>query len=313
MYLAPKKLRRGSRIAIVAPASSIHPDQLSEGLDIIREIGLIPVLGPCVKNLRSINEFSAPLQDRVDELNWAFKAQEISAVICALGGLGSASTLPHLDYDVIRASRKPFLGRSDITALNSGILKHAGLITFNCQTPSIKLDAGENYRISQSQSFIKTLELLMSDQNWGSAPFSNNPFVPRTVNGGFTQGLAMGGNADTFTRLIGTPHLYDLEGSILFIEDVHKSAEGIAREFLHMKLAGILDMVAGVVIGEFQDEKKAEGPSIEEVIQEYFYNGPPCVYGYPFSHGPIVAPIPIGASCTLDADSCEVSFDFCMS
>ena len=312
-YVAPKKIRRGSKVAIVAPASKVHTDQLLEGVDLLKEIGLVPVLGPCVKSLKSDGMHSAPLMDRVAELNWAFSNPENSAVLCALGGMGSAGVLPYLDYDVIRRSRKPLLGRSDITALNCGLLKHAGLISINGQTPSIKVKKGEKYRISQSESFLLTLELMMSGENWGTTPFHNNPHIPLTVHPGTACGHVIGGNADTFTRLIGTPYFPDFQGSILFIEDIHKSTESLAREFLHLKLAGILQQVAGVVIGEFQDVKEEDEPDVEDVIQEYFADcGIPCVYGYPFSHGPVVAPIPVGAMCSMDADSGIISFDFMM-
>jgi len=311
-YLPPKRIRRGSKVAIVAPSGPVYTDRLLEGLDIIREVGLVPVLGPCVKNLKSDGMHSAPLEDRVNELNWAFGTPEFSAVICAIGGMGSSGVLPYLNYDMIQKSRKPLLGRSDITSLHTGILKHAGLITINGQTPSIKLDQGEKFRVSQSESFIRTLELMMSDDPWESTPFAYNPHIPRTISPGSASGHAIGGNADTFTRLIGTPYFPDVRGAILFLEDVHRSTEGLAREFLQMKLAGILDQVSGIVIGEFLDGIEGNEPKVEDVLQEYFADGPPCVYGYPFSHGPVVAPIPIGAQCNLDADTGLISFDFTM-
>lgn len=310
-YTFPKRIRRGSKVAIVAPSSSVHADRLLEGLDIIREEGLVPILGPCVKSLKSDGMHSAPVKDRVNELNWAFSNPEISAVICAIGGVGSAAVLPYLDYNVIKRSRKPLLGRSDITALNFGILKKTGLISVNGQTPSITLDKGDAFRESQSESFAETLRLMMSDQPWESAPFYRNPHIPRTVSPGSASGHAIGGNSDTFTRLIGTEYFPDIDGAILFIEDVHKSCEFLAREFLQLKLSGIIDRLSGVVIGEFQDLKESKS-TVEDVIQEYFSDGPPCVYGYPFSHGPVVAPIPVGSHCNLDADSGLITFDFSM-
>lgn len=312
MYLAPRKLRRGSRVAIVAPASPIHSDRLMEGLDILREVGLIPILGPCVKNLRTEGCSSAPLKDRVDELNWAFGAPEISGVICALGGEGSAALLPHLDYDMIRSSRKPFLGRSDITALNTGLLTHAGLISINGQTPSIHVDRGEQVRKNEAESFFHTLRLMMSDQPWGSQPFDKAINMPRTVSPGTASGIAVGGNLDTFTRLFGTPHMHDLQGTIVFIEDVHKGGTVLDREFLHLQLAGVMETVSGFVIGEFQDSGKDSKINVEDAVQKYFSDGIPCCFGHPFSHGSVVAPIPIGAQCNMNADACEVSFDFSM-
>lgn len=312
MYIPPKRLQKGSRVAIVAPASPAHPDRLMEGLDIIKECGLIPILGPCVKNVRTDQHSSAPLKDRVDELMWAFSSPELAAVICTNGGEGSAALLPYLDYDLIRASRKPLLGRSDISALNSGILSHAGLISFSGQTPSIHLDKGEAVRRSECDSLFMTLRLLMSDAPWGSRPFSTSRIVPRTVSPGRAFGPAIGGNVDTFTRLLGTPFAYDFRDAIVFMEDVHKGSIVLDREFLHMQLAGIMDEAAGFVMGEFYDSGKNEEDAIDNIVQRYFASGAPCTFGYPFSHGPIVAPIPIGAMCEMDADSCEVMFDFTM-
>ncbi|NDD93420.1 hypothetical protein EBZ37_15235, partial [bacterium] len=70
------------------------------------------------------------------------------------------------------------------------------------------------------------------------------------------------------------------------------------------------------VIGEFEDvpqKNDPKMPAVEDVLIEFFSSGPPCSYGYSFSHGPHTSPIPIGSRCTLDADSGEVTFDFCMT
>jgi muramoyltetrapeptide carboxypeptidase len=85
---------------------------------------------------------------------------------------------------------------------------------------------------------------------------------------------------------------------------------------LHLRLAGVLDKVSGIVIGEFVDVKKdnSDHPSsIEDVLKYYFSDGPPCVYGYSFSHGPYTCPIPIGAKCEMDANTGKVSFRFSMA
>lgn len=312
MYISPKKIRKGSRVAIVAPASSVHPERLVEGMDIMKQMGLFPILGPCTRYIRDNGVEGASLSERVNELHWAFSSPEISAIICANGGQGSAGLLPHLDYEMIKQSRKPLLGRSDISALNMGLLKHAGLISINGQTPSIHLDKGERVRQLESDSFILTLQLLMSDQPWGSIPFCQNINIPRTISPGKARGIAMGGNVDTFTRLFGTPHSMDMSGAIVFMEDVHKGGVVLDREFLHMQLAGVMDRAAGFVIGEFCDTGDDQDPPINQVVERYFGRGVPCSYGYSFSHGEVVHPIPIGAICDLDADACNVSFDFAM-
>jgi muramoyltetrapeptide carboxypeptidase len=316
LVLPPKRLRSGSRVAIVAPSGPIISDEVQAGIDIIRECGLEPVLGPCVKTLKTTAAHAASVRDRVEELNWAFSHPGIAGVIAAVGGEGSAAVLPYLDYDAIRKSRKPFVGMSDLTSINTALFTKSGLISFSGQTPSIRLDKGQKIQDADSESFRWTLELLKSDQTWGSQPFKFNPHFPRTVCPGRSSGIAIGGNLDTFVHLIGTPYMAQPDNTILFIEDVHKGGEQISRELLHLRLSGFLDRVAGIVIGEFEDIPKsvdAKIPSVEDTILEYCGHGVPCTYGYSFSHGPHTSPIPIGADTFIDADTGDVLFDFKMA
>lgn len=311
----PQRIKQGSKVAIVAPASTFSTDELLAGLDVIKECGLRPVLGPCVKNLKPSFSHAANVQDRASEINWAFSNPNISSIFCVKGGEGSAALLPYLDYDVIRRSKKAFVGKSDITSLCNGIFEKSRLVTINGKTSSIHLDRGNSNFEGECDSLKNTIQLLMSDAAWGTRPFLKNQFIPRTVNQGKAEGAVIGGNCDTFTRLLGTEYFPHVENAILFIEDVHKSAESLSRQFLHLKLAGILDSVKGIVLGEFADvpDQKKKPSAVDDVIMEYFSNGPPCSYGYSFSHGKIIIPIPIGAWCTLDASQGIISFDFRMS
>jgi muramoyltetrapeptide carboxypeptidase len=315
-YLSPKRLRPGSRVALVAPASPFRSDELVAGLDVVRECGLIPVAGPNVAGLQMGSIHAAPLVDRVAELMWAYSDPTIDGVVTVLGGMGSGELLPYLDYSVIRNSRKVLLGISDITALNNGILAGAGLITVNGQYPAIRLDKGAHARHTDCESLKIALELMMSDQPWGTRPFDCNQYMPRTVSPGKAQGHVVGCNLETFCTLLGTPFTPAVENAILFVEDTHKQGTEIGRLLIHLKLAGVLDKVAGIVVGEFAEVPDGDSdivvPDIDNVVYHYLSNGPPCVYGYSFSHGDWTIPIPVGAPCTMDADTGEVSFNFTM-
>ena len=286
-------------------------EEVKVGLDVIKSYGLVPVLGPCVKNLRSNMDHAASIDQRALELNWALTDPDIGAVWCVQGGIGSAAVLPFLDYEAIEAAAKPFIGMSDITAINCGLLSHAGLINYCGQGVAIRVDKGSEIKTSDSISLAHTIELLMSDQEWDDRPFDINQYVPRTVAPGKARGTIIGGNLETFTTLIGTPFFPQVEGTILFIEDVHKNGESIERLLLHLEMAGVLDKVAGIVIGEFAEQDEQTGvrvPHVEDVLREYLSDGVPCVYGFSFSHGPFTIPIPIGAECEVDADECVVRF-----
>lgn len=315
MYISPRRLAPGNKVAIIAPSSPFKTDEVREGLDTISSMGLVPVLGPNVRELHAETIHAAPLESRVKELMWAFTDPNISGIICATGGFGCAALLPHLDYGTIARSKKVFITISDGTALNNGILSGAGLVNFNAQTPSIRLDEGARIYRADVESLVHVLKMCMSLEEWGSSPFDINDQIPRTISHGRAEGIAVGGNLDTFTTLIGTNFLPETQNSILFIEDVHKGSVKIARMLLHLKLSGILDKISGIVVGEFADvptKKDDRDPSIEDALQEYLKLNVPVLYGFSFSHGPHTCPIPIGAMTYLDATNRTVEFDFAM-
>jgi muramoyltetrapeptide carboxypeptidase len=316
MYISPKRVRAGSKVAIVAPSATFSTQDVAAGMDAIREAGLQPVPGPCVKNLRTRSpQRAASFVERADELNWAFSNPNISAVITVRGGEGAAAVLPYLNYDMIRKSQKPFLGKSDNTSISMGLLCKSNLSSVSGRGASIRSDCGQDITESDYQSLKWTLELLMSDQAWGDRPLKYNQHFSRTVSAGAAIGPAIGGNVDTFSRLIGTEYMPDVEGAILFLEDVDESEVSLSRMFLHMKLAGILNKVNGIVLGEFvkSNSKHAKNFVYENVIQEYFTQGPPCMYGFSFSHGNYTCPIPMGATTKMNADTGELTFDFQMA
>ena len=68
-------------------------------------------------------------KQRAADLTALFADPEVDVVQCLQGGFGSAQTIPFLDFDVIAANPKPFVGYSDITALHVAIRQRTGLAT----------------------------------------------------------------------------------------------------------------------------------------------------------------------------------------
>jgi muramoyltetrapeptide carboxypeptidase len=142
-----------------------------------------------------------------------------------------------------------------------------------------------------------------------------NNQVVATVCPGEAKGHAIGGNLHVFMSLIGTPYLPETKGAILFIEDTGATGHHLYGMLQHLKLAGILENLNGVVVGEYverPDVEDAGDNSVEQVLVEFFKDGPPCISGLNFSHGDFNAVIPIGAPTFLDANNRIVEFDFNM-
>lgn len=309
-YVRPRVLTRGDRIAIVSPSSSVDSKEVYAGIQILKKKGLVPVLGPNLTQIQSDGLYSAPLKERVKEMLWAFADDSIDAILVADGGFGSAQLLPYLDYEGIRQSRKLFMGYSDATALNMALLARSGLCNFNGPMAAVRIEEEEK-KGKDIRALSDALDLLMDGEIWGSRPFCRMSRIPRCVYPGKVRGRAFGGNLDTFVRLLGTPYFPDCRGGILFLEDIRCGGYLLAQSLTQLKLAGVLEDIEGIVFGEFKKTPRVEDrgdPSVEEVVVEFFKRGPPCVYGFNFSHGDDIAVIPMGIPTLLDATNARVFF-----
>ena len=81
--------------------------------------------------LKQSGYLGGTVQERIDDLHDMFRDPEVKAVFALRGGYGSAQLLDRIDYDLIRANPKIFLGYSDITAMHLAIHQKTGLITFH--------------------------------------------------------------------------------------------------------------------------------------------------------------------------------------
>jgi muramoyltetrapeptide carboxypeptidase len=102
----------------------------------------------------------------------------------------------------------------------------------------------------------------------------------------------------------------DVNGAILFLEDIYAGGHEVSEMLNHMELAGILDSISGIVFGEFckLPERDCQDMTVEDVIVRKIRDKVPCIYGMNFSHGETVATIPLGVETIINAEECFVSF-----
>jgi muramoyltetrapeptide carboxypeptidase len=241
-------------------------------------------------------------EEQAEEITQMFADPEVAAIQCYDAGYGAARIIPHLDFDMIAANPKPFVGYSDTTSLHTALRMRTGLVTFYGPLLSM-MGAPE-----RAASAERLLDALTSSRALGALPNDGAP-VGAWGRGRATAEL-VGGCLWPILQSVGTPWQIDLAGKILFFEDTGKPPHLVCEQLTQLSHAGLLDGVAGVAIGEMVgcdwSAVPTEAPrpmSVHEVFDEHLTSlGVPVVYGLPLGHGEHLMTIPLGVRATVDAD-----------
>jgi len=197
------------------------------------------------------------------------------------------------------AARMPklIIGYSDITALHLALLARAGVPGLS--GPMVAID----WPILDTETETRFWELAR-----GAAPDPLQLVGQATLQvlrPGKAEGPLIGGTLSVLVRLLGTPYLPELTGAILFLEDVGEAPYRIDGMLAQLRLAGVLDRLSGVVLGQFTAcYPTSESPSLtlNEVLQDYFGQAPyPVVFGFPYGHQPQKNTLPVGTRARLHA------------
>lgn len=294
----PRPLLPGSRIAVVAPASPPRdPARLRAGIAHLERLGYAVEVG------RSAFEPHGYLcgsdAERLEELNGYLRRDDVDALFCVRGGYGTLRLLPGVDYEAARAHPKLLVGYSDITGLHLALLARAGLPGLS--GPMVAVEWGESDPASE-RLFWELAQGGTPGPLLGPGAEALVPLRP-----GEAEGLLVGGNLTLLTRLIGTPYLPELEGAILFLEEVGEQPYRIDGLLAQLRLAGHLDRLGGLVIGGITEAEPEPGrPSltIDEVIGDYVRTLPcPVASGLVYGHFPVKNTLPVGVRGRLSVSS----------
>ena len=292
----PERLRSGDTVAFVAPAGRLYDmDALKRMKKVMEEFGFNVRFGRHVRNRHGY--FAGRDEERADDINRFFKDPDIRAIIAVRGGWGTARILPMLDFESLAENPKILCGFSDITALQMAVRQQTGLVTYHGPNGT------SDWTSFTRRSFRKTLmEGLYNELI--DIPVRSR-YRLRTIRPGKARGYLLGGNLTLLVSLAGTPYEPDLDGSILFLEDIGEQIYRVDRMLTQMRLAGMLDGVRGVVFGRCSDCEKGPGASLtlEQVLKEHFTRSDcPIFYGAMISHEPDNLTLPQGVKAEMDAD-----------
>lgn len=284
-----------TKIAIVAPSGTIGDEYLEKGVSVLKSLNFDVTLMPHVGK-EPCGVFSACDKERAEDLYMALTQPGIDIVLCTRGGYGAVRTLQLLPEDIFsHIDDRLIVGFSDITAIHSKstisgrksvhgpMLKH--IATHAIDAPDMKA----------------LLDIL--DGKGISITLEENPLNRL----GVAEGTLVGGNLSILYSLRGTPAdvLANPEGKILFIEDLAEYNYHIDRMMQNLRYSGVLDKIAGLIVGQFIDIKEGRTPfgaSVYEVIRGAMEGTTcPILFGYPAGHeDDMNYPLCLGGKCRIE-------------
>jgi muramoyltetrapeptide carboxypeptidase len=286
----PPLLQKNSTIGVIATGFMVHKKSLNK----INEVENLAFTVVKSKTLYSQHGyFSGTKEQRLSELHKFISDPAVDAIFNFRGGFGNAQLLEEIDYDLISKHPKVIMGYSDVTALLIAIYTKTGLITYHGPMPKTGISKREENYIQKL--FIKGKKITY--QNDKEHPI-------QTITKGTASGILIGGNLSVITSLLGSEYLPDWTGKVLFIEDVGEEVYKIDRMLTQLKLAGVLDKVNGVIVGQFTaTTRKATGsPTLEKVLIDHLKPlGVPVYMNAQIGHISDQFILPVGGNITMDA------------
>lgn len=282
--IKPPRLQDGDMVGIISPAGPVEESELRPGLAFLDQRGFRVELGPHV--LKKQGYLAGDDSARLEDFHAMFRNPAVRAIFCTRGGYGTMRILDRINYDLVRRNPKIIVGFSDITALLLSLSAKAGLVTFH--GPMVR-----QIKNIGAHNFSVLLEFLETPGELTLELPGATTLVP-----GRAKGTLTGGNLCLLSHLVGTSFLPSFEGSILFLEDRGEPLYRIDRMLTHLKLAGHLERISGLVAGRFED--CGERAAIDDLL---FHFGKdlsfPVVSGAPIGHGESNIPLPLGVMAEL--------------
>ena len=287
----PPYLQAGNTVGVLAPASKVSYEDCVPGLQILRHDWNLNVI-ECPTLWSDHYQYAGTDQQRRDDLQGLLDDPEVKAILMARGGYGCSRILDQLDFTKFQKSPKWLVGFSDLTVLLSHVqsLGHAAI-----HGPMVKTMANpggeEALQTLRKAVFGGTLDYTVPSH-----------YLNRT---GKANGRVTGGNLCLLAHLLGSKSAVDMGGTLLFIEDIGEYLYNIDRMMIQLKRAGLLQNLAGLIVGQFTDVRDNPAPvfgkTAYDIIAEHVqaYDFPVC-FDFPAGHVPDNRTLPVGMSATLE-------------
>ena len=232
---------------------------------------------------------------RLAQLDAAVLDPDVQVILILRGAYGMTRLLDRIDYQALADSGKIVVGFSDITALHMALYARTGALSYAGPMAESDFGAAEPVAFTQDDFWA----CLAGPGHTVAGEGAGNPALD-------VRGTVWGGNLAMFMSLIGTPYFPQVDGGILFFEDIAEHPYRVERMLLQLHQAGVLARQKAIVLGDFSGYRLNPGDNgydfdamlahVREVLPL------PVLTGLAFGHIAKHVTIPFGAQGHLVCD-----------
>ncbi|HEX5002933.1 MAG TPA: LD-carboxypeptidase [Bacteroidia bacterium] len=287
--LTPAPLNQGDKIALVASARKVSPEEMQPAIETLTGWGFEVVKGMYL--FEDDHQFAGTDAQRWADLQMMLDDPSVKAILFARGGYGSVRIVDKLDFTRFLKAPKWLIGFSDITVFHSHL---------NQQVKVETLHAPMAINFGEMPPAVR--EKWKSAITGGSISYEIPSHLFNRI--GKVQAELTGGNLSILYALSATPSDINTKGKILFIEDLDEYLYHVDRMMMNLKRSGKLKSLKGLIVGgmsDMRDNAIPFGKTAEEIILDAVreYNYPVC-FGMPSGHLKENYPLILGRKVKLE-------------
>lgn len=288
----PPPVRPGDRVGVAALSGPADPVRVEAGMKALADLGFEPV---AARNLHRRHGLCAGSdEERRDAFHELADDPDLPAIVFLRGGYGLLRILPDLDWDLLAAHPRAYVGYSDLTPFLLEAVRRLGLVTFH--GPMVAADLARGLSPEEGRSLVDSLTGDVGRELPVSLEGEDRDREP-------VEGPLLGGCLSLLVSTLGTPWAPSLEGAVLFLEDVGEPLYRLDRMLTHLRLSGSLTAIRALIFGHLGclDAPGPDPAACIAPLRRGLAGLPgPVAWGLPAGHEPPNLTLPLGMHCRLE-------------
>jgi muramoyltetrapeptide carboxypeptidase len=222
------------------------------------------------------------------------------------GGYGITRLLGMLNYKVLAAGGKRWVGYSDFTAFQLAMLAQTKTVTYS--GPAALDDFA---KLEMDDLTVSLFSEMMRDE---LELIGFKTRSPQTYKGFEASGTLWGGNLSVLCSMQGSDYFPKVRGGLLMLEDVAEPPYRIERMLTQLLHSGVIDQQKAVLLGYFNKyhltphDDGFDMPSVVKWLRSK--TDTPIITGLPMGHDSLKFTLPHGAKVGLaiEGNTCYLLF-----